>query len=114
VRVLRAGAKFVQSIGLSAIESRVRELSTYCLKAVKKAGLRTMTPEAWEERAQIVNVVASDAEGVMNALREKHRIIVNVKDGAVRISVSFFNTEEDIEKTVGAIVQEIGRKQAAA
>jgi selenocysteine lyase/cysteine desulfurase len=115
VRVLRAGARFVQSIGLPAIESRVRELSTHCLKLVKKAGLKTMTPEAWEERCQIVNVLVPDAAGVMNTLREKDGIIVNVKDDAVRISMSFFNNEEDLEKAVNAIVREAsGRKAAAA
>ena len=114
IRCLRRGAEFIQSIGVPAIESRVRELSTHCLKLVKKAGLRTMTPDAWEERAQIVNVLVPDAAGVMNALREKHRIIVNVKDDAIRISMSFFNTEEDIEKVVQAITRQVGGKAAAA
>ena len=114
IRVLRHGARFIQSIGLPAIESRVRELSTHCLKLVKKAGLRTMTPDAWEERAQIVNVLVPDAAGVMNRLREKHRVIVNVKDDAIRISMSFFNTEEDIEKALDALVREVRGKTAAA
>ena len=114
IRVLRAGAKLITSIGLPAIESRVRDLTTHCLKLVKKAGLKTMTPEAWEERCQIVNVLMPDAEGMMNTLREKHRIVTNVKDGAVRISMSFFNTEEDIEKAVSAISRELSGKTAAA
>jgi selenocysteine lyase/cysteine desulfurase len=36
-----------------------------------------------------------------------------VKDNALRISMSFFNTEEDIEKTVGAIAREAGTCKAA-
>jgi selenocysteine lyase/cysteine desulfurase len=114
VRVLRRGAQFVQSIGLPAIEARVRELSTHCLALLKKAGLRTMTPEPWEERAQIVNVLVPDAERVMNVLREKHRVIVNVKDDAIRISVGFFNNEEDLEKAVSAIARETSAKGAVA
>lgn len=113
VRVLRHGARFIRSIGLPAIESRVRELSTHCLQLLKKAGLRTMTPEPWEERAHIVNVLVPDAEHVMNALRERHRVVVNVKDDAIRISMGFFNDEEDLEKAVGAIVRE-SRGAAAA
>src|SRR4029077_19243890 len=70
VRVLRRGAEFLQSIGLPAIEQRVRELSTTCLKLVKAAGLKTSTPDAWEERAQIVNVQVPNAEAVMERLRE--------------------------------------------
>ena len=49
----------------------------------------------------------------MNVLREKHGIIVNVKDERLRISMSFFNNEDDIEKVVRAITQETGAKAAA-
>jgi selenocysteine lyase/cysteine desulfurase len=113
--VLRHGVQFIRSIGLPAIESRVQELSTHCLQILKNAGLKTMTPDPWEERAQIVNVLVPDAEQVMNALREKHRVIVNVKDDAIRISMGFFNTEEDLEKAVSAIARETrGAKVAAA
>lgn len=114
VRVLRSGAQFIRSIGLPAIESRVRELSTHCLQILKDAGLRTMTPDPWEERAQIVNVLVPDAEHVMTTLREKHRVIVNVKDDAIRISMGFFNTEEDLEKAVSAIARETRGSKAAA
>ena len=89
-------------------------MSTHCLRLLKKAGLKTQTPDAWDERAHIVNVLAPDAEGLMNMLREKHRIVVNVKDGAVRISMSFFNNEEDLEKAVNAIAREVSGKAAAA
>jgi selenocysteine lyase/cysteine desulfurase len=115
VRVLRSGARFIRSIGLAAIESRVRGLSTHCLRLLKEAGLRTSTPAPWEERAHIVNVLVPDAEQVMNTLREKHRVVVNVKDDAIRISMGFFNTEEDLEKAVSAIAREArGAKTAAA
>lgn len=108
LRVLRAGAQFLQSIGLLHIEDRVRELTTACLRQLKAAGLDTLTPEAWEERAQIVNVLAPDAAGIMARLREKHRIVVNVKDGALRLSMSFFNNEDDIGKAIFAIRREKG------
>jgi selenocysteine lyase/cysteine desulfurase len=107
VRVLRAGAEFLQSIGLEHIEGRVRELTTECLRQLKAAGLQTLTPDAWEERAQIVNVLAPDAADIMARLREKHRIAVNVKDGALRLSMSFFNNEDDIGKAIRAIRREM-------
>jgi len=114
LRVLRRGAEFIQSIGLQHIEGRVRELTTTCLKLLDSAGLKTLTPEAWEERAQIVNVLVPDAAGIMEQLREQHRIIVNAKDGALRLSMSFFNNEEDIEKAVRAIRREVAGRPVAA
>lgn len=107
IRVLRHGAEFIESIGLGAIEQRVRELTTTCLRLLKAAGLESATPETWEERAQIVSVLVPDAATLMERLREKHRIVTNVKDGALRLSMSFFNNEEDLERAVHAIGREL-------
>lgn len=112
LRVFRRGAEFIQSIGLPHIERRVRELTTTCLELLKSAGLKSQTPGEWEERAQIVNVPVPDAEALMERLREKHRVIVNVKDGALRLSMSFCNNEEDLERAVHAIQRELAGKPA--
>jgi selenocysteine lyase/cysteine desulfurase len=42
----------------------------------------------------------------MNRLREKHRVVANVKDGALRLSMSFFNNEQDLDRAVHALKQE--------
>jgi cysteine desulfurase / selenocysteine lyase len=115
VKVLQAGAELLQSVGLENIERRVRELTTTCIGMLDRAGLATQTPRAWEERAQIVNVIVPDAAGLMERLRENHRVVTNVKDGALRVSMSFFNNEADLEKAVWAISKELGsRSQAVA
>jgi selenocysteine lyase/cysteine desulfurase len=113
VRVLRRGAEFLQSVGLAPIEARVRELTSTCIKLLKSKGLKTFTPENWEERAQIVNVPVPDGEALMGVLRDKHRVVTNVKDGALRLSLSFCNNEDDIERAVHAITTELNRKSAA-
>jgi cysteine desulfurase / selenocysteine lyase len=112
VRVLERGAEFLQSIGVGAIEARVRELSGACLKMLRGAGLKTQTPEDWTERAHIVNVLIPDAASVMERLRERHKVVVNVKDDALRLSMSFFNNEADLEKAIWAIKTETARKAA--
>ena len=110
VRVLARGAEFLKSIGLQNIEDRVRELSTACLRMIQAAGFKTQTPEAWEERGQIVNVLVPNAAELMDRLREKHRVVVNVKDDALRLSMSFMNNEADLEKAVWAIRKETAGK----
>ena len=113
VRVLKRGTEFLQEIGLPHIESRVRDLSTALLRMLRRAELKTGTPDSWEERAHIVNVLVPDAEALMQTLREKHRIVTNVKDGALRLSMSFFNTEEDLERAAWAIAKEATAGRAA-
>ena len=73
---------------------------------MNKNGLKSETPDAWGERAQIINVIVPEAGGLMDVLRDKHGIIVNTKDGRLRLSMSFFNNEDDIDKAVQAIVKE--------
>lgn len=107
IRVLRRGAEFIASIGLANIEARVRELTTTGLALLKAAGLKTLTPVPWEERAQIISVPVPDAGAVMDRLREKHRVIVNVKDGAIRLSVSFCSNEDDLERGIAALRHEL-------
>ena len=114
LRLLRRGAEFLQSIGLQPIEDRVRELTTTFMEMVRRAGFKTLTPEPWGERAQIVNLLLPNAADLMQRLRERHHIVLNVKDGALRVSMSFFNDEEDLEKALHAIKRELSGKVAAA
>ncbi len=114
VRVLRAGARFLQGVGIASIEQRVRQLTETCLQALRKHGLKTTTPAAWSERAHIINVLVPNAAGIMAALRSEERIIVNVKDDALRISMSFFNTDEEVERAVRAIARRAGASRTGA
>lgn len=108
IRVLRAGVKFLETIGLPAIEARVRSLTDHCLDALGRHGLRSETPAEWSERAQIVNVIVPEAAGLMDVLREKHGVVANVKDGKLRLSMSICNDEDDIDRAIHAIAEETG------
>lgn len=103
LKVLRSSAEFIAGIGLGNIEARVRELTTALIARLKSAGFAVNTPEPWAERAQIVSVPVPDAGAVMDRLRERDRVIVNVKDDALRISLSFFNNEEDLDRLMAAL-----------
>ena len=112
LRVMRRGAEFLQSIGIANIEERVRQLSTTFLGMLRKAGIKTQTPDAWEERAQIVNLMIPDAKAIQARLH-KRKIVVNVKDDALRVSMSFFNNEEDLERTLHEIKRAMSNKATA-
>ena len=101
--VFRRSAGYIESIGLENIENRVRDLTDEFLEMLKKRRIRTQTPENWRERCQIVNVlIDTDAKQLAAALHEK-RIAVNVRDGILRVSMSFFNNEEDLETLLRAL-----------
>lgn len=101
--VLRRSAEFLLSIGLPAIESRIRELTTSLLERIERAGIATETSHDWASRCHIVNMVVPDALGVQKKLREQ-KIVVNVKDDKLRASVSFYNNESDLDTLMTALV----------
>lgn len=108
LHVLRRSAAFLQSIGIREIEERVQYLTTLLIDKVSAAGFEVKTSRPWAERAQIVSVAVPDAGSLMDRLRERHRVVVNVKDGAMRLSLGFANSEADIDRAVAAIREETG------
>ena len=100
---LRRSAAFLETIGIAGIEARVRELTGEFLGMLKKRGIRSQTPQNWEERCHIVNFpVAGNAGKIVAGLREKN-IVVNAKDGMLRVSMSFFNNVDDLERLMQAL-----------
>jgi selenocysteine lyase/cysteine desulfurase len=55
-----------------------------------------------------------DAARVIERLRAQRQIVVNVKDGALRLSMSFFNNEEDLDRAIHAIRRKLSGKVAAS
>jgi cysteine desulfurase / selenocysteine lyase len=104
--VLRRSAEFLLGIGLPAIETRVRELTTALIERLDHAGIRTETSRDWANRCHIVNLVVPDALGLQQRLRERN-IVVNVKDNRLRASVSFYNNEADLDVLMHAL-RELG------
>jgi len=95
--ILRASAAFLQTIGLRAIEGRIQDLTTALIDRLDRAGIATETAREWRNRCHIVNLVLPDALRLQAALRERG-IVVNVKDGKLRASVSFYSNEEDLDR----------------
>ena len=112
LRVLAATGKFLRGIGLDRIEARVQSLTTRFMEGAQRAGLTVLTPAPWTERAQIVSLGVADPEGLRRALHAE-KIVVNVKDDALRVSASLYNNEEDLDRCLAAIVR-LSRSRAAA
>jgi len=96
--VLRRSAEKLQSIGLAAIENRVRHLTTTALELADERGVAVRTPRAWPDRAGIISFdFQQDAEAMVARLKAE-RIIASVKDGFVRIACHFYNDESDLHR----------------
>ncbi len=102
--VLKRSSEFLRDLGLDNIEARVKKLTTELLECARAAGLEVATSDAWEERAGIVSFEMSHAAEIQACLEER-KILASVKDDRLlRVACHFFNTEEEVERLVKAIV----------
>ena len=103
--VLRSSLRFIEGIGLQAIEDRVRALTDHLMDRGEAAGFTIHTPRSWKERAGIVCLeVEGDSERIVRGL-EARGIVASAKDQYVRASIHFYNDEGDIEHLVTALTE---------
>ncbi|BDC18337.1 aminotransferase class V-fold PLP-dependent enzyme [Acidianus sp. HS-5] len=85
------------------IEKRVLELSAYAIDLAEDKKFHIITPK--EKRAGIVVIKVNNPKEISARLAHKN-IIVSPRGEGIRISTHFYNTEEEIEKTINSISQE--------
>ncbi|HIC15570.1 MAG TPA: aminotransferase class V-fold PLP-dependent enzyme [Gemmatimonadetes bacterium] len=109
---LQAGAleaiRFVNDPGVAAIEERGLDLSTILKQAlVDVPGINLLSPMDRQDSTGLVSLTVDGMtpEEAVNRLWQEHRIVcrqVSFPPG-LRISLHFFNTEEEVEQVVEAL-----------
>ncbi|WP_170317833.1 aminotransferase class V-fold PLP-dependent enzyme [Paroceanicella profunda] len=111
--IQRRSAEFVGSIGLSAIETRVRDLTTLLIETLDLAHIPVRTPRLWSERGGIVSLetgrVSADA---LEAALAEDGIRVASKDGHLRAAIHFYNNEEDVTRFADRLLHHLRRLTA--
>ena len=103
--VMRHSVELILDIGLDQIERQVEDLTTYLYERVEDRGFKVVTPKSWHERAGILSFDVTEPEMVRQQLLDR-RIVVNVRDGnTLRVAPHFYNTRQDIDTLVGALVE---------
>lgn len=86
-------------IGIDSIEEHVLDLSDRLIAEMRSSGLRVYVHGARDERAGIISIQVSDAQKALHDLQEA-RIEVAVREGWVRVSPHFYNTDDEIMRVV--------------
>ena len=101
---------WMEDIGFERIFARIRDLSGVAVEAVKRTGaLRVSSPEDPADRSGILVVRLPDGcdpAALYRSLGEDERILASPVRGErdFRLSIHFFNTREEIEAALEAIV----------
>jgi selenocysteine lyase/cysteine desulfurase len=98
--VLEQAIKEKQSIGISAIETHGMNLTRLLLERLEGLPFRVFGDFTTEHRCPIVVVKAED--GMAEALLAAG-IVVTSRNGLIRISMHFYNTEADVLRIAGCL-----------
>lgn len=106
VHMASAGLEVVLKLGEHPLHARTQELDNDLVDRLTDRGFRLKTPDAPDKRGGIV-AVAWDKEDPWKAVQRlaQEHIIVDARPGRVRISPYFYNTPEENERAVQALVK---------
>lgn len=96
--------QYIHSIGVERIRAHARPLVARLKKELPAAGYRSITPAGTE--SPIATFVVKDVAATREKLK-KANIITNLSgsnnDGRMRVSVSVFNNQSDVERLIAAL-----------
>jgi kynureninase len=104
----RAGYEIVAEIGVPAIRARSLALTRRLMDAARAAGFRLNTPEDDAERGGSVIVDVPNGAAVADELIRRGIIIDHRPGAGIRIAPHFYNTDEEIDRAVAALVEIAG------
>ena len=94
---LKAAIEYISKIGITYIERRILDLTSYLVEKLEELNLETISPlkeEKW--RSGIIVFKIHNANETVRKL-EKKRVIVSARGGGIRVSPHLYNNEEDID-----------------
>jgi len=110
ILALGQSLKFLLEVGIENINKRVLSLGSLVIEKAEKAGFIVRTPENIEERAGIISFGSEFDPSEIREKLFKDNVLINYRDGALRVAPHFYNTEEEIEllfNKIDVIVKEL-------
>lgn len=101
---LGAALKLISKLGQGNMVNRILRLNKYLVnELLKNPNIKIVTPLESKYRSGITYIKIPNVEKVYEHLQKK-KVIVSLRKGMIRISVSFYNNGEDIDRMI-AILQ---------
>lgn len=101
---LKAALELILKIGIQAIEERVLALTDLLCEGLAKKGYPVFSSRHTKEKSGIVSFSdpQNNPRSIVSIL-EENRVIIALRDGRIRVSPHFYNTEEEIEKLISLL-----------
>ncbi|MFQ5443690.1 MAG: aminotransferase class V-fold PLP-dependent enzyme, partial [Nitrospinales bacterium] len=93
-----AALSLFHDYGVEEIEVRIMKLGDYILKGLRKRGLKIINSTRPSERSGIISFTGEIEFKKLAAHMEANKVSLTMRDGLVRLSPHFYNTEEEIDR----------------
>jgi selenocysteine lyase/cysteine desulfurase len=102
---LKGSVDLLMAVEIEAIAARIRGLTDRLIDGLRSKGYQVISPRGDGEWSGIVSFASptGEAEGIWRRLRAEHRIELAVREGRLRASPHFYNTDEQIDRLVEAL-----------
>jgi len=99
---LGASIEWLLSFGVDQVWDRVRMLTDRLAAGVKAKGYRVVSSREASEASGILAFVSDthDHTRLVNHLRQEYRTVITTREGRLRVSPHFYNTEEEIDQLI--------------
>jgi selenocysteine lyase/cysteine desulfurase len=100
---LGASMRWLLEIGIQNIWDRVRALTDRLVEGVRRRGYRVVSSREPSEASGIVAFVSDthDHSRIVSHLKQEYRTIIAMRQGRLRASPHFYNSEAEIDQLIG-------------
>ena len=102
---LKASVELLMDIGIDAIAQRLKHLTDHLIERLTAKGYNVLSPRAQEQWSGSVSFISTkhDLHPIVSRLRQENRIEIAVREGRLRCSPHFYNTEVQLDRLVAAL-----------
>jgi selenocysteine lyase/cysteine desulfurase len=100
---LKASVDLLMAVGVEAVSTRIRVLGDHLIERLGSRGYGITSPRRGDRWSGIVSFTArnpADHQPIWQRLRTEHNTEIAVREGRLRASAHFYNTEEQIDRLV--------------
>ena len=99
---MHASIGLLLEVGIGNIQSHLEMVTQFAIDRVEEKGMELLTPKEPSLRAGIVSFRPPNAQMLFEKFKTE-KITVSLREGCIRVSPHFYNTNEELERAVDLI-----------